>query len=616
MISRQLSHDKSRFLHPENKMPNLCPKADDLNFLAAINNAIRVGSLISKQATQLDALYTKSTFPKDYLRLILVLYAPENNRILVTRTNRKAPPLFSTTFESLISHPRCRTLANLAFRLQMDFVLEPPTPVNLFEVGMTQQGEGHFEIGLEGLLYPSPEGKLSIFLPGDAFVRSIMGMGQLRDYLKKYLGEDYIRKAPFERFHSESYLSAPNTWLRLYRGYPVVGTLTKEKIEHALEIAIGHIRRTQGEDGKFLYYYDAARDTRWDHEHPNRDPDKNPYYNILRHAGGGLTCLYYEKYAKTGKTIPNIQRAIEFLIKHTRYQDYTGRKGAYIYSERKAKLGGTGIALYLAADYQLFTNDKNYQPWAEQLAWHLVNQITPTGEFIYYNIYLDKPVNEAENQHYFSFYYPGEAICGLAKYLHLIPQDQRKLYFNKLHKALDFLLDVRPLTRASEYTIVPSDSWLMMSIMELWDFPEMRVQKYADFVFTDAEKMVAQMYKVSDAPFPDYAGAFFYNFGDYPYADGARCEGLLGAYQLAVKLCDQHRAGYLSAALRLAAWSLMHLVNTPDAVYFARRPDIAVGGIRFKYTRQWFRIDTIQHVASFYAKLLSVADRIKMANDL
>ena len=593
-------------MEPERKMPSFCPTVDDLHLLAAINDAIQHCSLSSPQAKELDANFTRSAFPKNYLRLILVLYAPGNSRILVSRASRERPPPLSTVLMRLLAHPRCGTLAKLPFRLQIDFMLEPPTPVDLFEVGMTQQGAQHFEIGLEGLLYPSPEGNLSIFLPGDAYVRSIMGMGQLRDYLKKHHGEDYIRKIPFQRFHTESYISAPKTWLKLYRGHPVVGTLTKEKMEYALELAIGHIQRTQGEDGKFLYYYDAARDSRWDHEHQNRDPDKNPYYNILRHAGGGLTCLYYEKHAKTGKTITNIRRAIDFLVKHTRYQEYANRTGAYIYSEKKAKLGGTGIALYLAADYQLYTGDDQYQTWADMLAWHLINQITPTGEFIYYNIYLDKPVTEAENQRYFSFYYPGEAICGLAKFLHLIPRDQRNIYFVKLHKALGFLLDVRPVTRANEYTKVPSDSWLMMSIMELWDFPEMQDQKYANFVFSDAEKMIAQMYKVTDAPYPDYAGAFYYNFGDYPYADGARCEGLLGAYQLAVKLHDQHRESSLSAAIHMAAWSLMHLVNTPDAVYFANRPDIAIGGIRFKYTRQWFRIDTIQHVASFYAKMLPI----------
>jgi len=132
----------------------------------------------------------------------------------------------------------------------------------------------------------------------------------------------------------------------------------------------------------------------------------------------------------------------------------------------------------------------------------------------------------------------------------------------------------------------------------------MRNPAYADFVFSDAEKMMAQMYKVTDAPYPDYAGGFYYDYGDYPYADGARCEGLLGAYELAVKMNDIPRMQKIRRALELAAWAVMHLVNTEDAIYAVRNPDMALGGIRFKYTRQWFRIDTIQHVTCFFAKLL------------
>jgi hypothetical protein len=33
-------------------------------------------------------------------------------------------------------------------------------------------------------------------------------------------------------------------------------------------------------------------------------------------------------------------------------------------------------------------------------------------------------------------------------------------------------------------------------------------------------------------------------------------------------------------------------------------PALTIGGIRLKLTRQWFRIDTIQHVAGFYSKML------------
>lgn len=596
--------NQALFTNPEGHMPAFVPSQKDNEFLGTLINEISrmEGHLIHKEV--LDDRFCETSFPQKSYSIVLVLYALGHNRILISRSSQKGELRLSTVFNRLLLHPRRRLLGCEKFRFQMDFMLEPPIPINLYEVGMAQSEGLHFEIGIDGLRFLGPDGKMQLFLPGDAYVRSIMGMGQLRSYLHNCYGEHHVRHAQFFRFRTESYLSGNEAWLRLYRGYPLVNTLTKRKIEHALNLAIDHIQLTQQSDGRFLYYYDPSNDSRKDHEHPKRDPDKNPYYNILRHAGGGLTCVYYEKYARQGKTIVNIRRAIDYLVNTTRFVEYLGKQGAYIYSEKKSKLGGAGIALYLAAEYQLLTGDTRYLTWAHQLAWHLVNQITSTGEFIYYNIYLDKVVTEVDNQNYFSFYYPGEAIGGLAKYLHLIESDSRVVFFKKIRSAMEFLLVVRPITRASEYTTVPSDSWLMMGIMELWDFSEMRDPRYAEFVFDDARKMVDKMYKVTDAPYPDYAGAFYYNFGDYPYADGARCEGLLGAYQLALKMGNQKMAKSLWPALRLAAWSLMHLVNTEDAVYSVRNSKITLGGIRFKYTRQWFRIDTIQHVASFFAKLL------------
>jgi hypothetical protein len=486
----------------------------------------------------------------------------------------------------------------------MDFVVDSPDDVELDQIGMSQTGSRHFEVGLDGLLIQTLEGKLHIFLPGDSYVRSIMGMGQLREYLARAYGTETIQASLFQRFRSISFVSTDEGWSALYRGHPLVGRVSKKKIQQAIDGAIAHIRLTQEPDGKFLYFYEASIDSKRDHEHPNRDPNKNPYYNILRHAGGALTCLFYERTSHNGDTWSNITLAIDYLLKQTRLQEYNGQEGAYIYHEKKSKLGGSGIALYLLAQYERVTGSKQYRTWADRLACHLVNQITSNGEFIYYNIYLDKQISESENQNYFSFFYPGEAICGLATYLHLLTPEQRQPVFEKLHKALEFLLVVRPLTRASEYSSVPSDGWLMMGIMEAWDFEEMRNPMYSDFVFSDAQKMTDHMYKVTDAPYPDYAGGFYYEYGDYPYADGARCEGLLGAYELAVKMNDTKKAEELWEVMMLASWALLHLVNTKESIYFAPKPQIALGGIRFKHTRQWFRIDTIQHVASFFAKLL------------
>ena len=116
--------------------------------------------------------------------------------------------------------------------------------------------------------------------------------------------------------------------------------------------------------------------------------------------------------------------------------------------------------------------------------------------------------------------------------------------------------------------------------------------------------MVRQMYTRDNALYPDYVGSFYYDYGDHPYPDGARAEGLLAALQLAIKTGDTERIKNYRAACRTLATALLRLCNSPESVYSAKNPQRAVGGIRFKLTRQWFRVDTIQHVASFYLKLL------------
>jgi hypothetical protein len=602
----------AHFSNPEQGMPfeNLVCKGSELSDL--LKSHLQNGKGTSAERDRIDSLYKDSDFPKTYYRLFFVLYAPGHKRIVVSRSFSKGRWRFSKVFARLLKHPRRHLLTEGDFSLQIDFIESKPYPVNFYKIGMTRRGSLHFEIGLDGLSFHGEDEKPIFFLPGDAYVRSIMSMKQLRDHLTKIYGETYLRNASFSRFRSTSILISENRISQLYRGIPTVGSLTKDKIESAVHLAVEHIKHTQESDGKFLYYYDPVLDSKKDFEHPRRDLKRNPYYNILRHSGGGLTCIYHEKYTEKSDTINNMRMAIEYLLAHAKFYTLNGKQAAYIYSEKKAKLGGAGIGLYFLAEYQLLTGDTKYQDFADAVAWHTLNQIMDSGEFLYYNIYLDEVVTPADNDKYFSFYYPGEAICGLAKYLHLVDPDDRQQFFDKMKQALEFLIMVRPVERAGEYTKIPSDSWLMMGVMELWDFEEMRDSRYANFVFSDARKMVEQMYKVTDAPYPDYAGAFYYEFGDYPYADGARLEGLLGAYELACKMNNVNIRRCLWKSLRLGAWAVAHMVNTKEAIYCAKRPEIALGGIRFKYTRQWFRIDTIQHVACFYAKLLPYWDEAEV----
>lgn len=600
--------DDVHFSQPEKALEPYVETDEDQVLYSYLNQLLRDLENSEEQLDRLEKLYHKSSLPQSYNRLALVLYAPGHKRVLVTRAFNNGRWSFAKVFQRILIHPRASQLVSGVFHLQIDFVTVPPLPVRLYDVGMVNRGQLHFEIGIDGLLIRGEDGKFHLFLPGDAYVRSVMGMKQLRDYLHRNFGRNYLQKATLYRIRSKSFLISGETAYPLLRGVPSVYKIEKGDIEEALQLSIEHIKKNQRADGSFLYYYDPSSDSRLDFEHPKRDPETNPYYNILRHSGGGLTCIYHEKYTQTGDTLACLKHCIEYLESCAVYYELDSKPAAYILSEKKSKLGGAGLGLYLVAEYYLLTRDDSFNEFAAALAWHLVGQITDSGEFIYYNIYLNQIVTEADNHKYFSFYYSGEAICGLAKYLSFAPQHEHRFFLDKIKKALDFLILVRPETRAEEYSVLPSDSWLMMGINELWDFPEMRSSVYSQFVFSDAHKMIGNMYKVTDAPYPDYAGSFYYDYGDYPYADGARLEGVMAAYELAVKMDHHQEKERLWKALKLGVWSVMRLVNTEAAIYSAVKPEIALGGVRFKYTRQWFRIDTIQHVAGFFAKLLPYWD--------
>ena len=130
-------------------------------------------------------------------------------------------------------------------------------------------------------------------------------------------------------------------------------------------------------------------------------------------------------------------------------------------------------------------------------------------------------------------------------------------------------------------------------------------KEYLDFVFNDAGAMISHMYNEQDSLYYDYPGTFYYNYGDHGYIDGARAEGLIGAYYLAEKMGEKQLAEHILTNYRTVAKSLMHSCNTRQSTYMHKYPDKSIGSFRFKFTRHWVRIDTAQHTACFFARLLT-----------
>ena len=586
----------------------------DLELLQKLRQILAERKPVAVDGRDFAGILKRSSFPRSAYGVALVVYEPGIRRFKSVGTRHSIAACLARTVNGAVQHPAFLNFHPkdaVRCRIQLDFITEPPQPVqNVAFLSLTSVGDRRFEAGVDGLMATLGE-KRSYFLPGDAFVHSMMSLNPiLRAIVSpfKNVGRNALQ---YYRFRTDSYISFNDRWIRLYRGYPVLGPLTRTALKRAAGAGLDYVVRHQKENGQFLYYYEARGDSYRDHEHPDRDPSKNPYYNELRHAGGAMLLLYDYKLSHNADLLPHVRKAIDWLLSTAViYTTSEGKQGEYFYYNQKSKLGGSGIGLYLLSEYQQITGDKTYEPHAKRLADHLNAQVLPDGEFIYYNIYLNKPVTPEENRNYFSFYYPGEAIIGMAAYYKYVAKDpaEKAHIADKIGLAMRFLMIERPKRYAAHYTSLPSDSWLMMGINELWDAPELRNDIYREFVYQDADKMAKLMYKPEDALYPDYPGAFYYKYGDYPFADGARCEGLLAAYLLALKSGDEERAAKYGEALKLAAWATMHLCNTPESVYSVPNPGMTVGGIRFKHVRQWFRVDTIQHVAAFYFKFLPYID--------
>lgn len=476
-----------------------------------------------------------------------------------------------------------------------------------------------FEPGITGLTFRS-DGKAVFYMPTEAFTRSHMTLDQVFGYLAKRVGvktpslAERVRltkakMSAVQIIESRAYLASGDKVLELYRGYPKRQAPTKDEIYNSMVASVDWIVRNQKPSGKFLYYYDASTGSTADFQHP----DNPGYYNILRHGGGTITLLRVHELAGDPTYLAPARQSLAYLIEHSRTYERQGRTCRYVFDNQKAKLGGTGIGLVSLMHHYRLMGESAHLQHAGEMVDHLLTQIDEAGEFIGYYIHPlfngGQPlqdVSDEDRRKLFSFYYPGEALLGMALYEKFAPTDEARRAEIRAagRKALDFLVHVRPKRYADLFLSLPADGWLMQAIEEWWPNPEMRDPGYSQFVYSDAEQMVAHMYNEQNSPYPDYVGNFFYAHGQHAIPDGSRAEGLIAAYILARNEGRVELQAKLLKHCCMAAAGLMHTYNSRESTYATADPERATGAFRFKLTRQWLRVDSIQHTACFFARLL------------
>lgn len=495
--------------------------------------------------------------------------------------------------------------------------------------------EDRFEPGINGIELKNVFTDIPLFyMPTDAIVNSQMTLNQALVTLIKKTPIGKMTNSNPERIRlladsddyelylikTRAFVTFRNSTISLYRGNILYNEFSYDTLLMQFIKTSDWLVENMYEDGRFLYYYDCAEDNFKDHEHPNRKPD-NLYYNDLRHCGGAITLL--KAYQQTGneKYLNAARKALEFTVSISKEHDYNGQRALFPFYNRKGKLGGAGLALIMMMHYRMISGDKNYDDYIKGYVRHILSRMCPNGELMGYYIHPlyhngEPLVNmtDEERRETFSFYYPGEALLGLALFMNRFKDDDTliKEVKEKAEIALDWIVNERPKSYAELFTALPSDAWLMQAIDEFAEDEAFRKPEYINFVFGDAQKMMDRMYVKDETPYLDYEGGFYYNFGDHYYPDGARSEGLISAYYLAKKLGETDFAAKVLAACKLAAKSQFSLFNCEEYTFAHRNPARSANGIRFKNTRQWVRVDSVQHVACFFIRLYWTENKGKL----
>ncbi|MDQ7045014.1 MAG: protein containing Six-hairpin glycosidase-like domain protein [Sulfurimonas sp.] len=494
---------------------------------------------------------------------------------------------------------------------------------------MRMNSPNRFESGVNGFKYKC-ENVTRFFMPSDGYTKSIMSVNQLLNYMSKQCGIAKKTNKISERVHlmrredieyifieSRAYVTYKDEVLELERGYP------KSELDFSKDImydktikSLDWLVKNMNDDGSFLYYYDPYLNTIVDDIHPKMiDP---LYNNILRHSGGTVSLIRGYEISGSKLYLEKAKESIEFLLSTFKTHTYKKEFACYPFFNQKSKLGGAGIGLIAMMHYYLQTGDECYRKQLDGLVRHILSRVDKAGEMLGYYIHpkfndakaLLNPSDEVKKE-LFSFYYPGEALLGLALYYHHIQNIDKVLKEDirlKSEMALDFLVNVRPIKYDYMFEPLPADAWLMQAIEEWVKVDGLKKQSYIDFVFDDTKAMFEHMYTDKNTKLnnKDYIGGFYYDYGEHVYHDASRCEGVVSAYYLAKYLKDDAKASWIMKNMLLSAKGLMKTFHNEKSVYAHKEPKRAVNSFRFKLTRQWIRVDSVQHASCFFARLHQV----------
>jgi len=436
----------------------------------------------------------------------------------------------------------------------------------------------NIRLGLDSVMVVDEQTKEASFLMSDEILTS--GITDPAAW-RAVLEAKYPSDAVFVRFRTLAFLYThpEGRVVRLFRLRRQDVRATRTSVREAITDAADYLLRIQQENGRFGYFYNAAKDRLVKGE------------SYIRQAG--TACALLEVYALTGKKayLDGARRALRWLAglcKQNRQHNFV-----YIKEPRGVvTLGSTSVFLWALATHRSITGSTEFDGLAAKAARFLLFMQREDGSF---NTFYDDATGVADYRE--AKYYPGEATLALATAAKAFGNEGYLKAALRAYRALTKRCERK--RRKDPYHI----DGLMKAASRLSDYLE---GSELEVIYEMADTLVRAQDALAESPYIDYRGSFSVKHG-YPsgVSDAALCEGLAAAYEIAVSQQLERAEKFADALKRQAVFHLRHRVDSVNG-HFLPNLERANGAFTSSLVHLTVRIDGVQHTISALIPALSV----------
>lgn len=475
---------------------------------------------------------------------------------------------------------------------------------------------GH-DLGLDGYAFAQKDAPLGWVAPGEVLSLRAYKSAKIDTLLRDKLfppmatragatPDALVLRKPY-RFRTQAVVeasagaggaAAPNApdVIALFRDWPEgQPSVTPEALLGAVRAGADYLCRVLSPQGKYTYLYRAGED---------RD---DPSYGNLRHAGTTYALLEAYDELRTPLYLAKADAALGFLKPRFKIEkDASGARMAYLIDgdgEEQQKVGGAGLAmLALAKRIEVGREAGALASPTGPVSDAELEDLRALGRFIVHAQYADghfransdveRETGEQRKVKREVIYYAGEAILGLMRLYALDPDAK---WLEAARKGADFVTKARDVNLSLEQQ--EHDHWISYALNELHrKAPD---PAYVAHAWKVAKAIKLRQWTQSDAPAPDYLGAF------YAEAPSTPASTRLEAYDADAKLSrylGEPDAWLLEPAKQMAAFILAQQIDDARGFLFPN-PDKARGGVRESVLVLDVRIDYVQHAMSGWLHL-------------